>query len=414
MNKEDDAQVGVIVAILLAALFAIVLIIIQVEYVPNWMNDKEAEHMNLVQNQIALLKSNIDRQSTDRSITFPLTNPFKLGTERLPYFRSSRSYGTFDILSSDNNNFYIDITSPDATIEQKFYDEEFTTNQSITNITHITYFEILIQNVTPLNTEYFIISTVIEGEEKGNLTITVENGTITLTAIDLSGIIFNQPIAIGLTDPNYRINLIKPDYKLYKIIGTSIVNITSQIPFDINISLNGTASLYMTGEKFVSTSFPHNFPMGVMTYQSKSSYFPDYAFIYESGAIIVNQSGGHTMVFPPSLTIRNSTISFLFIDIEPLDEHDTISGFGTYAIKTIFTSSTNNRFRGTEINFTINTENPNAWYKYLNSTYNISTGYLNTTVSYSPNSATLKAEANVDKIEMIITYVKIFSQIEYA
>ena len=304
MNKKDDAQVGVIVAILLAALIAIILIIIQVEYVPSWMNDKEAEHMDLVQNQVALLKSNIDRQSTDRSINYPLSNPLKLGTERLPYFASSRSYGTFDILSSDNNNFYIDITSPNANIEQKF-DDEFTSNYAIKNITHISYFELLIPNVTPPTTEYFIISIILEGEEKGNMTIQVQNGTITITTIEVSDIIYNQPIATGLTNNNYRINLINPDYKLYKVIGTSIYNITSQNPFNTNLSFNGAATFYLTGKKFVNTVFPHSYPMGVMTYQSESQYFPDYEFIYESGGIIVNQSGGHTMVFAPSLTIRN-------------------------------------------------------------------------------------------------------------
>jgi len=84
---NNKGQVGIIVAILVISLLVAVLVIIQTYYVPQWMKDREAEHMDVVANQFASLKYSIDLQAMERSSS-PLINSVTLGSKELPYFIS--------------------------------------------------------------------------------------------------------------------------------------------------------------------------------------------------------------------------------------------------------------------------------------------------------------------------------------
>ncbi|MCD6262211.1 MAG: hypothetical protein J7J52_04230, partial [Deltaproteobacteria bacterium] len=84
MNMDNKGQVGVIVAILVVSLLVAVLVIIQTVYVPQWMKDREAEHMDNVANQFADLKYSLDLQASQRSLS-PLINSITLGSKELPF-----------------------------------------------------------------------------------------------------------------------------------------------------------------------------------------------------------------------------------------------------------------------------------------------------------------------------------------
>ena len=96
---------GVLEAILLIALVSIILSMIQLYYVPEMMEQREADHMDQVSNQFAQLKSIIETQAmmgsmeTGEPITYtPMSSPITLGSKELPYFVSARSYGQIDLI----------------------------------------------------------------------------------------------------------------------------------------------------------------------------------------------------------------------------------------------------------------------------------------------------------------------------
>lgn len=96
---------GVLEAILLIALVSIILSMIQLYYVPEMMDQREADHMDQVSNQFAQLKSIIETQAmmgsmeTGEPITYtPMSTPITLGSKELPYFISARSYGQIDLI----------------------------------------------------------------------------------------------------------------------------------------------------------------------------------------------------------------------------------------------------------------------------------------------------------------------------
>lgn len=121
LNKDKTAVAGVIEAILLIGLVAVVLALIQLNYVPDIMEDKEAEHMDQVLNQFSQLKSTIEIQSTigiinednppSRHSTYTsISSPITMGSKELPYFVSSRSYGQVEVIDRyAAGNYEIDV-----------------------------------------------------------------------------------------------------------------------------------------------------------------------------------------------------------------------------------------------------------------------------------------------------------------
>jgi len=90
-TKEDKGVAGVIEALLIVALVAIVISTIQLVYIPQVMNQREADHMDVVSNQFSSMKAMIDLQSmTEKDV--PISSPITLGSRELPYFVTARLF----------------------------------------------------------------------------------------------------------------------------------------------------------------------------------------------------------------------------------------------------------------------------------------------------------------------------------
>ncbi|HID25982.1 MAG TPA: hypothetical protein EYP23_05940 [Thermoplasmata archaeon] len=93
------AVVGVVEAILLIGLFAIVLSTVQLVYVPQLMESREASHMDQVANQFAQLKFAVDLQATgDTNVSISV--PIVLGSRELPYLITARALGTLSVVEN--------------------------------------------------------------------------------------------------------------------------------------------------------------------------------------------------------------------------------------------------------------------------------------------------------------------------
>lgn len=104
--SKDTAVAGVIEALLLVALVAVVISTIQLVYIPDIMEDKEAEHMDEVENQFSHLKSVIDLQSQVKEHG-PISTSITLGSPELPYFVTARAFGRLSY--EDDTDNYIEI-----------------------------------------------------------------------------------------------------------------------------------------------------------------------------------------------------------------------------------------------------------------------------------------------------------------
>jgi len=107
--SDKTAVAGVIEALLLVALVAVILSMIQLYYVPEIMKGKEADHMDQVSNQFSNLKSVIEIQSTmgvinegnpnpEHAPYTSISSPLTMGSKELPYFVSARSFGQVELI----------------------------------------------------------------------------------------------------------------------------------------------------------------------------------------------------------------------------------------------------------------------------------------------------------------------------
>ena len=102
LTNSNDAVAGIVVAILLVGLFVTIFSIIQTVYVPQWMEEIESEHMDEVASQFAYLKFATDVQLQSSNSNLSISVPITLGSDKIPYLLSERSYGDLDILSDSS------------------------------------------------------------------------------------------------------------------------------------------------------------------------------------------------------------------------------------------------------------------------------------------------------------------------
>ncbi|RLF36196.1 MAG: hypothetical protein DRM99_03240 [Thermoplasmata archaeon] len=141
--KNNSALAGVIEALLIIALVAIILSVIQLQYIPIIVEQKEADHMDKVENQFSTLKSVIETQAmmgvigSDQSLAYsPMSSPVTLGSKKLPYFVSGTATGQLTLKDkNDVGNYKINIQPmsipeyssgiPLTSIEYQAYNTEF-------------------------------------------------------------------------------------------------------------------------------------------------------------------------------------------------------------------------------------------------------------------------------------------------
>jgi len=97
ITKSDNAVVGIVATFLIVGLVVAIISVIQTVYIPKWMEQSEAEHMETVTEQFSQLKFAIDTQSAIKQKDTPISTPITLGSKELPFLMSSRAYGFLDL-----------------------------------------------------------------------------------------------------------------------------------------------------------------------------------------------------------------------------------------------------------------------------------------------------------------------------
>ena len=114
LKNSYNAVVGIVVAVLLIGLIISVLSIVQLVYVPNWMEETESEHIDEVFNQFCQLKLVIDTQSINKQNFTPIVTSINLGTNKIPFLMSTRAYGGLDIISYDDVTYACTVSVTNA------------------------------------------------------------------------------------------------------------------------------------------------------------------------------------------------------------------------------------------------------------------------------------------------------------
>jgi len=95
---SNEGVVGIVTAFLIVGLIVIVFSVVQTVYVPQWMKENEADHMEAIADQFSQLKFAIDTHSQFKDVNNPMTTSITLGNKEMPVLASSRAYGSIEII----------------------------------------------------------------------------------------------------------------------------------------------------------------------------------------------------------------------------------------------------------------------------------------------------------------------------
>jgi hypothetical protein len=225
-KKSDNAVVGIVAAFLIVGLIVAVLSVIQTQYVPKWMREKESDHMDELADQFAQLNYAINTHVLNKVPNIPISTTITLGSKEMPYLMSTKAFGQLKILP---NNFILNISG------DSYYNESFGT---IEYNSFNSYF---------IDQDYiYECGGVILNQDSGNAMYIRPNFeallqtdiAITLNVVNISTIGGKSQCVQGYGPAPIQTEYIAGSVKSMTIANVSHINITSNYIQTWNSSLN--------------------------------------------------------------------------------------------------------------------------------------------------------------------------------
>lgn len=182
--KDDHGVVGIVVTVLIIGLILAVMVMIQTVYIPQWIEEKEAIHMDEVANGFAQLKYALDIQGTVEDST-TISTYIPLGSNEIPFFNIGRS---FDRLFIKENNLKFIVETNNTRPTKTFSSDSIifsSQNMHYVNQDYIYEGGAMILNQDP--------SCVLYG--KPSIIVTQYNYSLTFTIINISGVTSDNSVS---------------------------------------------------------------------------------------------------------------------------------------------------------------------------------------------------------------------------
>ena len=182
-------------------------------------------------------------------------------------------------------------------------------------------------------------------------------------------------------------------------ISSSITLGSRELGFFISNKAFGRLGIITNGWAYrVITTIGNTFEdnLGVLRYNSENAYFLNQVYTYETGGLVLDQTQGYVYIIKPDFTayyntsVRQITLSLRCVDLVPSDERTSITGYGTYPIRTEYLMSTNTSINLVQ-SLAIITSYPTIWYNLFNTTLSNAHLVKNTdyTITKTQNQVTI-------------------------
>ena len=202
-------------------------------------------------------------------------------------------------------------------------------------------------------------------------------------------------------------------------VSTSITLGSRELGFFISNKAFGRLALLSNGwaHRIVRTAgdtYEDNY--GILRYTSENAYFLNQIYNYEVGGVVLNQTEGAVFIIKPEFSVvyntsvRIANLSLTCIDLVSNDEKTSISGYGTYPVRTEYISATNTTITSIKT-FAVITPFSSIWYNFLNTTLSDANLIKNTdyTITKTSNQVTITfnspplATVNLDLMKIQIS-----------
>jgi len=159
-------------------------------------------------------------------------------------------------------------------------------------------------------------------------------------------------------------------------ISSSITLGSRELGFFMSNKAFGRLALISNGWAYRITrtlgdTYEDNFE--ILRYTSENAYYLNQAYSYEIGGIVLNQTQGSVFLIKPefsalyNVSTHSLNLSLYCIDLIPNDEKTSITGYGTYPVRTEYITQTNTTITLVKT-FVVQTPFPSIWYTFINTT----------------------------------------------
>ncbi len=259
---DTGGVAGIVATVMVIGLLITFVGILRTLYVPNWLNQKEAQHMNDVENQFTELKYMLDVASLyDRNLV--ISNYVTLGSEELPFFNTGR---TFDNLGVSSGDFRMNISNATDSFSFSMNDIFFSSQNN--------YF---VNQVLRLEAGALILSQAPDSILLGQPVMSITNFTnVSITLLNFSGLEGTEFVSGYGT---YVISNELSERDAFRMCNLTSINITTSYPEAWRDFFNNSYFVYSglnytihTTDTSVQVSFHDplgNFEFEILTFRSQ-------------------------------------------------------------------------------------------------------------------------------------------------
>jgi hypothetical protein len=403
----EEGVSNVLGAILLFGLFVVTLVTVQVRYVPVWDEDREAKLMGHIEGQLAILKSDMDRQVDNRT-DIPITDPLTLGTQPgFRFFHGEHLPGTASFLPAGSSGSPLTVSSPRLTVLQQ-NGESFlgivdptswvpldNNQDQYTEVANVRVLRVQIPWPAQTNDCNSPIQAILHvsdasSQELAKAEITCEDSSSERT---LHTAIFRREAA---SDPWEEVSAdteaifqgADADFFYVDLMAPSLLfdAVLSGLdaPLELSMEKIGLAASYIlvyddtsggttggggTVPGLVINNYgPAAYPAGSLTVETRNQRYPSQSFLVEHGAILVEQDLAAAMLVPPLLRFSASTTQTVVEWTLPslTGAGQSLSGADSASVVADPTGSRVDLLAGAaRLTFDIPSSHPAAWEDYI-------------------------------------------------
>ncbi|WP_321416623.1 hypothetical protein [uncultured Methanomethylovorans sp.] len=370
--ENKDAVSSVVTAILLLSVITTFLAAINSYYIPSLVADHEIHHMQDVRNSFMEIAASASPGSSKERVLIPL------GDGGMPFISSLSSSGTLTV-SPDKGKIEVTMTNSQPVEYQELQFNKTTTIQDIQSLSH------LMLKITDSAKGTYIAEI---GSDKVEINVDSSGATVTTT---IDGSITNYTIlgseSLGSESNDFFcFDLLDPAYGFNEVVS-------KQSPeFNLRLSGMNNANRFDVGYTILLSNDPNSRSFssdGQLSYKASNNQWIDQDYIFENGAVILNQGSNSTIKSQPFFNIDEKGIELCLFNIT--SEDASVGGNGAAVVNVFGTEGKEYEYRdvGTTTikiasNYTeawedyfkrkgvIPTKDPNKWVKATFSNRNVS------------------------------------------
>ncbi|SFM26822.1 DUF7289 family protein [Methanolobus profundi] len=345
-----EAVSTVIAAMLILVVLTTFISAINAYYIPSLGAENEIEHMQDVRDSFVEIASLAASGSSNEKVEIPL------GSKEMPFGPSVSSSGT---LTVDPNSSWINISMNAVAEPENRFDSVYIL-QDLTSISSFylvkdaglpATYDIIFDQDNMLHAEWIGDSTLlIETRRNGN---TFFYGFVPTPLVD--------------TDEYFTFDVLNPVYGFSDILEDVEKPFTLMLDGSFQIEYEKIPP-YDNSEKRFTHDRSINISTGSFSYGPSNNFWIDQDFIFENGAVILQQSTSNRSLVRsrPFITVDNDTRLLNIQVFNVVGIADSMGGNGISTVNIQVEDHEEKTYPSVEVtNLTICSDYPSAWYSYL-------------------------------------------------